>query len=103
MKAAVDQVTKDLGEVALVEASMKEKPWDTQAMIKFVHERAKEVIDLKDETFNSWCSLTRDKTIGTKTTEEINAKAKGAEVEAKQLNTKMKVFMRDVLSEFRSK
>ena len=103
MKGSVDKVTKDLGEVALVEASMKEKPWDTQAMIEFMHKRAQEVIDLKDKTFNSWCSLTRDKTIGTKTTEEINAKAKGAEVEAKQLTAKMKDFMREVLSEFRSK
>ena len=103
MKGTVDKVTKDLGEVASVEASMKEKPWDTQAMVAFLHLRAKEVIDLKDDAFNRYVSLTRDKTIGTKTTEEINAKAKGAEVEAKQLNTKMKVFMRDVLSEFRSK
>ena len=48
MKGSVDKVTKDLGEVALVEATMKEKPWDTQAMVEFLHFRAQEVIDLKN-------------------------------------------------------
>ena len=103
MKGSVDKVTKDLREVALVEATMKEKPWDTQAMVEFLHFRAQEVIDLKNNVSDRWVSFLRDKTINTKKTEEINQKAKEAEELSKKLTATMKAFVAEVLVEFRAK
>ena len=103
MKGTVDKVTKDLGEVALVEATMKEKPWDTSTMVEFLHFRAQEVIDLKTNVSDRWVSFLRDKTIITKKTEEINERAKEAEELSKGLAATFKAFVSEVLVEFRAK
>ena len=57
----------------------------------------------QDEAFNRYVSMKQDKTIGTKTTEEINGKAQEALEVAKKLTETMRLFVVEVLVEFRAK
>ena len=57
----------------------------------------------QDEVFACYVNLKQDRQVATRKTEEINKKVEEAETLVKKLNDTMKVFVSEVISEFRAK
>ena len=53
--------------------------------------------------FQCYVNLKQDKGVSSKKTDEINKKIEDAQALVKKLNVTMKVFVSEVLSEFRAK
>ena len=101
MKGAVDKVTKDLGRVGLIEASLKAKKWDTTTTVKFLNEEAQRVCNKKDELFQKWVLMKQDDH-ALLSEDELKDKTQEASGYAKIVLDTFKTFAKDVLSEFRS-
>jgi len=101
LKAAVDKVTKDLGQVVLIEANLKAKKWDTTATVKFLREEAERMCKQKDEIFKKWLLMKQD-AHDQLSLDELKDKTTEASGHAKIVLDVFKSFGKDVLSEFRA-
>ena len=101
MKIAADKVTRDLAQVALIEASLKTKKWDTQKLQDYLKAEAAVVAKEKDGLFEQWVLF---KQIGHDTMSKLELKAKTEEAShlTKAVVEVFKKFAKDTLSEFRS-
>jgi hypothetical protein len=91
-----------LQDVEVIKASMLRKAWDTTAMIAWLQEETKKVVDTKDEIFNKWVSLKSDD-IKKFSTEAVVDKKKICDELSTQIVELFKKFVKDVLAEFKNK
>ena len=101
MKAAVDKVTKDLGQVGLIEANLKAKKWDTTATVKFLNEESQTVNNTKDDHLKKWVMMKQDDH-SLLSEDDLKNKTQEASGYAKVVLDTFKTFAKEVLSEFRS-
>ena len=101
MKGAVDKVTKDLSEVVLITANLKNKKFDTTAMVQWVNDQKKEVDNQRDEIYHKWVTLKQDDHANFRE-DELKDKSKEATDSTKLILEIFKIFARDVLGEFKS-
>ena len=101
MKGAVDKVTKDLSEVVLITANLKNKKFDTTAMVQWVNDQKKEVDNQRDEIYHKWVTLKQDDHAHFGE-DELKGKSKEATDATKLILDIFKIFARDVLGEFKS-
>ena len=101
MKGGVDKVTKDLSEVVLITANLKNKKFDTTAMIQWVNEQKKIVDNQRDEIYQKWVTLKQEDhaILGEA---ELKGKTKEALAAVKLILDIFKIFAKDVLGEFRN-
>ena len=89
-------------EVKVIEASMLRKAWDTTAMIAWLQDETKKVMDTKEEIFGKWVSLKSEADDSkTFTTEAFVDKKKTAEELTNQIVEVFKKIVKDVLTEFK--
>ena len=101
MKGGVDKVTKDLSEVVLITANLKNKKFDTTAMVQWVNDQKKEVDTQRDEIYQKWVTLKQDDHAHFGE-DELKGKSKEATDATKLILDIFKIFARDVLGEFKS-
>ena len=101
LKGGVDKVTKDLSEVVLITANLKNKKFDTTAMIQWVNEQKKIVDNQRDEIYQKWVTLKQEDhaILGEA---ELKGKTKEALAAVKLILDIFKIFAKDVLGEFRN-
>ena len=101
MKGGVDKVTKDLSEVVLITANLKNKKFDTTAMIQWVNEQKQIVDNQRDEIYQKWVTLKQEDhaILGEA---ELKGKTKEALAAVKLILDIFKIFAKDVLGEFRN-
>ena len=100
MKLATDKVTRDLAQVALIEANLKAKKWDTSKMQEYLKNEAEIIAAKKDELFEKWVLFKQD-AHETMTVTELKQKAAEANLLTKAVLDAFKVFAKETLSEFR--
>ena len=100
MKLATDKVTRDLAQVALIEASLKAKKWDTTKMQEYLRNEASKVTEQKDELFEKWV-ISKQDNHDTMTEDELKAKSMEATLFTKAVLDAFKAFAKETLSEFR--
>ena len=101
MKGGVDKVTKDLSEVVLITANLKNKKFDTTAMVQWVNEQKKIVDNQRDEIYQKWVTLKQDDHANFGEA-ELKGKSKEATDATKLILDIFKIFAKDVLGEFRN-
>ena len=102
MKIAGDKVTRDLAQVALIEASLKTKKWDTQKLQDYLKAEAAVVAKEKDGLFEQWVLFKQMGRNRTMSELELKEKADEASHITKVVVEVFKKFAKDTLSEFRS-
>ena len=100
MKLATDKVTRDLAQVALIEANLKAKKWDTSKMQEYLKKEADLIGAKKDELFEKWVLFKQD-THETMTVTELKEKAAEANILTAAVLDAFKVLAKETLSEFR--
>ena len=102
MKIAADKVTRDLAQVALIEASLKTKKWDTQKLQDYLKAEAAVVAKEKDGLFEQWVLFKQIGQNHTMSKLELKEKAEEASHLTKAVVEVFKKFAKDTLSGFRS-
>ena len=97
----MDKVTKDLSEVVLITANLRNKKFDTTAMIQWVNDQKKMVDNQRDEIYQKWVLWKQDDHANLGEA-QLKGKSKEADEATKLILSIMKVFVKDVLGEFRN-
>ena len=100
MKCAIDKVTRDLSQVALIEATLKAKKYDTSKMQEYLKNEADSIAAKKDALFERWVLLKQD-AHETMTVTDMQEKAAAANLMTRAVLDAFKVFAKETLSEFR--
>ena len=100
MKCAIDKVTRDLAQVALIEANLKAKKWDTSKMQEYLKNEADSIAAKKDELFERWVLFKQD-AHETMTVTDMQEKAAAANLMTRAVLDAFKVFAKETMSEFR--
>ena len=100
MKCAIDKVTRDLSQVALIEATLKAKKYDTSKMQEYLKNEADSIAAKKDALFERWVLFKQD-AHETMTVTDMNDKAATANLLTREVLDAVKVFAKETLSEFR--
>ena len=99
MKGAVDKVSKDLGQVGLIEATLKAKKWDTTTTVMFLNDESLRVHKTKNEVYEKWVTLKQDDH-ALLSEDDMKDKTKEASGYAKNILDTFKAFGKDVLMSF---
>ena len=89
-----------MAQVALIEANLKAKKWDTSKMQEYVKNEADSVAAKKDELFERWVLFKQD-AHETMTVTDMNDKAATANLLTREVLDAFKVLTKETLSEFR--
>ena len=100
MKCAIDKVTRDLSQVALIEATLKAKKYDTSKMQEYLKNEADSIAAKKDALFERWVLFKQD-AHETMTVTDMQEKAAAANLLTRAVLDAFKVFAKETLSEFR--
>ena len=100
MKLATDKVTRDLAQVALIEANLKAKKWDTTKMQEYLKKEADSMTKKKDELFEKWVLFKQD-FVNAMTEQDLHEKTKEANLFTKAVADAFKTFAKETLTEFR--
>ena len=104
MKTTHDKTQRDLAAVGLIEARLKAKQYDTQAMLLYLTTETEAMSKANELLFNFWV---KGKNFASDMNSEPAKKAKDlrdfistSELEVQKVTSKFKAYTRDVLSEF---
>ena len=87
--------------MVLITANLRNKKFDTTAMIEWVNDQKKMVDNQRDEIYQKWVLLKQDDHANFGEA-QLKGKSKEADEATKLILSIMKVFVKDVLGEFRN-